>query len=118
MFGIHLGIPEMEELWNRLEKKHCALRRCFDSQWFSLMDYHRGAASDQYRRGFGNDCIRLWRIAYRKWDDLHCASSACRPEQLFLPFPGGRWRCAGQGGSDGVSLSMMEGSHEVQSHHF
>ena len=22
MFGIHLGIPEMEELWNRLEKKH------------------------------------------------------------------------------------------------
>ena len=22
MFEIHLGIPEMEELWNRLEKKH------------------------------------------------------------------------------------------------
>lgn len=22
MFEIHLGIPEMEELWNRLEKRH------------------------------------------------------------------------------------------------
>ena len=22
MFAIHLGVPEMEELWNRLEKKH------------------------------------------------------------------------------------------------
>ena len=22
MFNIHLGVPEMEELWNMLEKKH------------------------------------------------------------------------------------------------
>lgn len=30
MSEIHLGIPEMEELWNRLEKKHQSGSATFD----------------------------------------------------------------------------------------
>ena len=51
MFEIHLGIPEMERLWNDLQKKHhdgtatkkeVKLRRQMGKAIFTILDHHNG----------------------------------------------------------------------------